>query len=105
MANESASFYGRILIVLGVMVVAGLYNSENSARSPTGFVVDEGGQSAFFDVKTFEGDTRTCADGSLYGECSTILKPGYCVYGELVDYCELCGCDSGLCQNHECVSP
>jgi len=104
MANEPASFYGRILIVIGVMVVAGLYTSGNSTNSPSGFVVNEEGQNAFYDVQTFEGDTRTCADGSLYGECSSIIKPKYCVYGELVDYCELCGCDAGeVCENKQCI--
>ena len=41
MANEPASFYGRILIVLGVVIIAGLYTSGNSTNSPTGFAVKE----------------------------------------------------------------
>lgn len=101
MANEPASFYGKILIVLGAVALWALFTS----NPPTGYVVQEDKPSEFLVVETFHGDTRTCADGSLYGECSTLIKPKYCVYGTLVDYCELCGCDSGLCQNHECVKP
>ncbi len=103
MANEPASFYGKILMVLGIMIVAGLLTSNNSTNSATGFVVMENDPSAFYNVNTFENDPRTCADGSLNGECSSLIKPKYCVYGTLVDYCELCGCDSGLCDNRECV--
>src|SRR3989338_2509721 len=105
MANEPASFYGRILIVLGVVIIAGLYTSGNSTNSPTGFAVKEAdAPNSFFDVQTFEGDPRVCADGSLNGECSSLIKPKFCVYGTLVDYCELCGCDAGeVCKNRECV--
>ena len=102
MANEPASFYGRILIVVGVMVLFGLFTANPST---TGYAVkDTSNDNSFFGVKTFGGDTRTCADGSLYGECSTLIKPKYCVYGELADYCKLCGCSNGkVCQNHECA--
>ena len=101
MANEPASFYGRILIVIGIMIIFGLFTANPST---TGYAVKNSADNSFFDVKTFDGDTRTCADGSLYGECSTLIKPKYCVYGTLVDYCELCGCGGGkVCRNHECV--
>lgn len=100
MVNEPPGFYGRILIVLFVTVFVGLYTAEPST---TGYVVKETEQN-FFDVRTFDGDTRACADGSLYGECSTLIKPKFCVYGTLVDYCELCGCEAGeVCQNRQCV--
>tara|TARA_Y100000310_G_scaffold343975_1_gene454315 strand:+ start:107 stop:421 length:315 start_codon:yes stop_codon:yes gene_type:complete len=102
MANESADFYGRILLVLFITAVFALNTQESGL---TGFVVYEGDVDTFFDVELVEGDTRTCADGSSYGECSTIIKPKFCTYGTLVDYCELCGCDAGeVCQDRECVS-
>ena len=36
----------------------------------------------------------TCSDGTPYGECSSD-KPKYCDDGNLVDKCDICGCDSG----------
>ena len=100
MVRENANFYGRILVVLFITAVFALNTTEPAT---TGFAVYEE-PNAFFDVQLVEGDTRTCADSSLYGECSSIIKPKFCVYGTLVDYCELCGCDSGeVCSNRECV--
>lgn len=102
MAGESANFFGRILIVLLLTTIFALGTQQ---KSPTGFAVKEVDvQNSFFDVRTFENDPRVCADGSLNGECSSLIKPKFCVYGALVDYCELCGCDAGeVCQNRECV--
>jgi hypothetical protein len=100
MAEEKSSFYGAILLILLGVMLFGLFASEPSA---TGFAVREG-HNDFYNVQTYEGDTRTCADGSLYGECSTLIKPKYCVYGALVDYCSLCGCDAGeVCRDNECI--
>ena len=102
MFKADANFYGRILIVVMVVTLVGLYTAEPAI---TGFAVKETKEvNSFFDVDIIENDPRTCADGSLNGECSTIIKPKFCLYGTLVDYCELCGCDNGeVCSNHECV--
>lgn len=101
MAREGADFFGRILIVLLLTTIFALGTKQ---QTPTAFVVYEDAQNSFFDVKTFENDPRVCADGSLNGECSSLIKPKFCVYGALVDYCELCGCDAGeVCQDRECV--
>jgi hypothetical protein len=102
MVKEGADFFGRILIVLFVAILIGLASTESNI---TGYVVyEEESQNDFYDVKLIDGDTRKCADGSLYGECSSIIKPKYCVYGELVDYCGLCGCDAGeICSNNRCI--
>ena len=94
MAEQNANYYGILLLVLMFVTVVGLLTSEPAI---TGYVVEEIKQEgdSFFDVKIIENDPRTCADGSLNGECSSLIKPKYCLYGTLVDYCELCGCDSG----------
>jgi hypothetical protein len=102
MRREGADFYGRALIVLFLATIFALGTQKPSY---TGLVTAETEVNTFFDVKTFEGDPRTCADGALNGECSTLIKPKFCSYGTLVDHCELCGCDAGeICQNRECVS-
>ncbi len=45
----------------------------------------------------------TCRDGTPYNRCSNI-KPSFCKDGNLIDNCELCGCNEGnLCQNKKCV--
>ena len=101
MAREGAGFFGRILIVLLFTTIFALGTKQ---QTPTAFVVYEDTTNSFFDVQTFENDPRVCADGSLNGECSSLIKPKFCVYGTLVDYCELCGCDAGeVCSNRECV--
>ena len=101
MAREGADFFGRILIVLLLTTIFALGTKQ---QTPTAFVVYEDEPNSFFDVQTFENDPRVCADGSLNGECSSLIKPKFCVYGALVDYCELCGCDAGeVCSNRECV--
>ena len=102
MVNQSSNFYGILLLFILTITIMGVFSDEPSA---TGFVVREVEDvNSFFDVETFDGDPRTCADGSLNGECSSIIKPKYCLYGTLTDYCELCGCDTGeRCSNHECV--
>jgi len=101
MAREGADFFGRILIVLLLTTIFALGTEQ---KSPTAFAVYEDEPNSFFDVKTFENDPRVCADGSLNGECSSLIKPKFCVYGTLADYCELCGCDAGeVCQNRECI--
>jgi len=101
MAREGADFFGRILIVLLLTTIFALGTKQ---QTPTAFAVYEDAPNSFFDVQTFENDPRVCADGSLNGECSSLIKPKFCVYGALVDYCELCGCDVGeVCQNRECV--
>ena len=102
MARESSDFFGWILIALLLTTILALGTDQ---KSPTGFAIKEANApNAFFDVKTFENDPRVCADASLNGECSSLIKPKFCVYGALVDYCELCGCDAGeVCQNRECV--
>ena len=101
MAREGADFFGRILIVLLLTTIFALGTRQ---ETPTAFVVYEEAPNSFFDIQTFENDPRVCADSSLNGECSTLIKPKFCVYGTLVDYCELCGCDAGeICSNRECV--
>ncbi len=37
---------------------------------------------------------KTCTDGTLYGSCSK-NKPRYCKIGDLVNNCNLCGCETG----------
>jgi len=37
---------------------------------------------------------KICSDGTLYSECSP-TKPKYCDYGNLVDNCDVCGCNEG----------
>jgi len=100
MVNESANFYGVLLLILIAVIWLGLLTEPKT----TGFVVRiVEDTDSFYDVKTFENDPRVCADGSLNGECSSLIKPKYCLYGTLVDYCELCGCGAGeVCRNHEC---
>ena len=102
MVNESANFYGIMLLLLMFITLIGIFISEPPTSA---FVVKEvKEESSFFEVKTFPGDPRLCADGSLNGECSSLIKPKFCLYGTLADYCELCGCDAGeVCQNRECV--
>ena len=104
MANQSAEFYGILLLFIMTITVMGIFSD---APPATGYVVREvvvEDTNSFFDVETFENDPRTCADGSLNGECSTLIKPNFCLYGKLVEYCELCGCDAGeVCSNHECL--
>ena len=101
MAREGADFFGRILIVLLLTTIFALGTKQ---QTPTAFAVYEDAPNSFFDVQTFENDPRVCADGSLNGECSSLIKPKFCVYGTLADYCELCGCDAGeVCSNRECV--
>ena len=100
MANQSADYYGILLLLLLLVVIAGLLTGKPST---TGFAVKETQTDySIFDVGTNE--QGTCADGSLYGECSSLIKPKFCLNGNLVDYCELCGCDSGeVCKNRECI--
>ena len=103
MVEQNANYYGILLILLMFVTVIGLLTTKPAI---TGYVVEEIKQEgdSFFDVKIIENDPRTCADGSLNGECSSIIKPKYCLYGKLVDYCELCGCDAEeVCENRECV--
>ena len=101
MAKEGADFFGRILIVLLLTTIFALGTKQ---QTPTAFAVYEDAPNSFFDVQTFENDPRVCADGSLNGECSSLIKPKFCVYGTLADYCELCGCDAGeICENRECI--
>ena len=102
MVNQTSHFYGVLLLFILTIAIMGVFSDGPSA---TGFVVREvEDTNYFFDVETFENDPRVCADGSLNGECSSILKPNFCVYGTLVEYCELCGCDAGeVCSNRECV--
>jgi len=56
------------------------------------------------------GVTRTCSDGTPYGQCST-NKPKYCDNGTLIDNCSICSCSPnsicntlGHCVVTECVS-
>jgi hypothetical protein len=103
MKQQNADFYGMLLVLLMFVTIAGLLTTKPSI---TGYAVKEAQQEgdSFFDVQVIKDDPRTCADGSLNGECSSIIKPKYCLYGTLVDYCELCGCDTGeVCENRECV--
>jgi len=102
MVNQSSDFYGALLLLVLAITMMGIFSK---VPQTTGFVVKEIEEvNTFFDIQTFEGDPRVCADGSLNGECSTLLKPNFCVYGTLVEYCELCGCDAGeVCSNRECV--
>lgn len=103
MLKTGADFYGRILIVVFVVTLAGLYTTKPSV---TGFAVKETGfDFSAFDVEVADEDKGlTCADGSLYQECSSLIKGKFCLYGSLVDYCELCGCDDGeVCSDRECV--
>ena len=37
---------------------------------------------------------ETCSDGTLYEQCSA-TKPKYCDTGNLVENCQVCGCDAG----------
>ncbi len=110
MVNQSANYYGILLITLMAITILGLFTEKPSA---TGFAVKEVSQEenseisqegdSFFDVEIIENDPRTCVDNSLNGECSA-MKPNFCLYGTLVDYCELCGCDAGeICKNRKCV--
>ena len=50
---------------------------------------------------------RTCADGTLFGQCSA-TKPKFCQNGTLVDKCSSCGCSGALLCNstsNACYSP
>ena len=108
MVSQNANYYGILLLLLAFVTIIGLFTSEPKT---TGLVVEEvklvqeeKQPDSFFDVKIIENDPRTCIDGSLNGECSSLIKPKYCLYGTLVDYCELCGCDKEeVCKNRKCV--
>jgi hypothetical protein len=102
MPKETGNYYALLYAALLSVAVLGLITAEPVT---TGFVVREvQDTNSFFDVDTFEGDPRVCADSTSNGECSSLIKPNFCVYGTLTDYCELCGCDAGeTCSNHECV--
>lgn len=39
---------------------------------------------------------QTCQDGTSYGSCSS-TKPLYCSNGNLIEKCDLCGCNPGYC--------
>lgn len=39
-----------------------------------------------------------CSDGTPYGECSVDDNPKYCDNGQLVDRCDMCPCEAGVCQ-------
>ena len=44
-----------------------------------------------------------CVDGSSFGQCS-LEKPKYCQNGNLVDNCEMCGCNVGeICSESLCL--
>jgi len=103
MIRDKSNYYGAILLLLTFVLFIGIFTTDPQT---TGFVIKEVNEvNTFFDVETFENDPRVCADGSFNGECSTLIKPNFCVYGKLVEYCELCGCKSGkVCSNRECVS-
>lgn len=99
----NSNFYGVILFVIMSAALAGLYTAEPAV---TGFAVKE----QKFDFSAFDIDVAdedkglTCTDGSLYQECSSLIKGKFCLYGTLVDYCELCGCDAGRsCSDRKCV--
>lgn len=100
MVNQTANYYGALLLVLVAVVWVGIFTSEPSI---TGFVVKET-EFSEFDVEINTNEQRKCADGSFYQECSSLIKPKFCLNGKLTDYCELCGCDAGeLCSNRKCV--
>ena len=51
---------------------------------------------------------ETCSDGTLYEQCSA-TKPKYCDTGNLVENCQVCGCDAdkgcqpnGACETETC---
>ena len=45
-----------------------------------------------------------CADGSFYGECSTLIQGSFCDSGNIIKKCSLCGCGSGeVCEKDKCV--
>ena len=48
-------------------------------------------------------ENQTCSDGTVYGECS-VDKPYYCDEGDLVERCDICGCDEGYSclENYSC---
>ncbi|MFH0868231.1 MAG: hypothetical protein V1831_02875 [Candidatus Woesearchaeota archaeon] len=101
MVNQNANYYGVLLLIFMFVVVLGFLTGEPKTA---GFAVKEKQSDyAVFDIEPNE--QGTCADGSFYGECSSITKPKFCFNGDLVNYCELCGCDSGeTCSNRECVA-
>jgi len=99
MVNQHANYYGTLLLVLVVVLLVGIFTEPQT----TGLVVKEIEQEYHPLGEEIQiTNQKTCADNSFYGECSTILKGKFCLNGNLVDYCELCGCD-GICSNHECV--
>ena len=101
MVNLSSNYHGILLVWFMFIMMIGLFTVDPSI---TGFSVKEVKEYSQFDVEVYGNEYRTCADGSLYGECSSLIQPKFCLYGKLVDYCELCGCDAGkVCQNRECV--
>lgn len=52
--------------------------------------------------KAPEEKITECADGSAYSQCS-LEKPRYCQEGNIVDNCELCGCNVGeVCSSSSC---
>ena len=100
MVNQTANYYGALLLVLIAAVWVGIFTSEPSI---TGFAVKEI-EFSEFDVKLYGDEQQVCADGSFYQECSSLIKGKFCHLGKLTDYCELCGCDDDeICSNRKCV--
>jgi len=68
-------------------------------------IVERGGLAAENRV-TINVASGQCADGTLYGQCSTV-KPKYCDNGTLIDKCGTCGCPSDQqCQaDGNCIVP
>lgn len=49
-------------------------------------------------------EIKKCADGSIHGECSTLLNGKFCDEGKLTLYCDLCGCREGYsCEDNKCI--
>jgi hypothetical protein len=103
MIKVDSNYYGRILIVIMVAALVGLYTTEPAI---TGFAVKEQKfDFSAFDIEVADEDKGlTCVDGSFYQECSSVTKGKFCLYGTLVDYCELCGCNGWeVCSERKCI--
>jgi hypothetical protein len=79
MVNESANYYGALLLVLMFVTWIGIFTTEPQT---TGFAVKK----------------DKCFEGTDFGECSSV-KPKYCDNGALKNDCQRCGCrEEEVCQ-------
>jgi len=57
------------------------------------------------EINAYREKIGKCNDGTEFGDCSSLNVGYYCDYGELISWCEECGCRSGYyCFEDKCVT-